>query len=65
MSDHIEVEDVTLLRQTEKAGLFEFDDGRQEWIPWSQVADESIGSDGEVGSLFLTEWICKQKGLEY
>ena len=62
---YIEFEDCKPIRQTENAGLFEIDDQGQHWIPWSQVSEDSLDSDGDVGSVFLTEWICAQKELNY
>jgi len=62
---YIEFENAELIRQTEMAGLFEIEDQGQFWIPWSQVSEDSIDRDGQVGSLFLTEWICAKKEIEY
>ncbi len=62
---YIEFEDAKLICQTDMAGLFEIEDQGQHWIPWSQVSEDSIDKDGQVGSLFLTEWICEKKGIEY
>lgn len=61
--EYIEIEDVRLIRQTDKAGLFDVD-GEEIWIPWSQV-DEGceLQSDGDEGTLIITEWIADQKGL--
>lgn len=47
------------------AGLFRFPDGEEHWLPWSQVSEDSPGKDGEVGTLYLTEWICAKKEIEY
>ena len=61
----VEFEGVTLLAQTENAGLFQFEDGDEVWLPWSQVSEGSPGNNGEVGTLGLTAWICEKKGIEY
>lgn len=58
----VEFEDVEVLRSTDKAGHFLID-GEEYWIPWSQVDDNSVDGDGEVGTLIITEWIAEQKGL--
>ena len=64
--EYIEFEDCKLVAQTEKAGLFEIPDcDEAQWIPFSQVSEDSISKNGETGTIWLTEWICKQKGIEY
>lgn len=63
--EFIEFEGVTLVAQTENAGLFRFEDGEEAWLPWSQVSEDSPGKNGEVGTLGLTSWICEKKGIEY
>ena len=64
--EYIEFEDCKLIAQTEKAGLFESPDwDEQQWLPWSQISDDSPTKNGETGTLSITEWICKQKGIEY
>jgi len=62
---YIEFEGCSLLAQTESAGLFRFEDGEEHWIPWSQVSEDSPSKNGEVGTLWITEWICEKKGIEY
>lgn len=63
MSNYIEIKNVRLLRQTEKAGLFEIDEA-EVWIPWSQIEnnDEDL-KDGYYGRIYITEWIAEAKGL--
>jgi len=51
-----------LITQTERAGLFEIEND-QYWIPWSQVDEGSIDTNGEEGPIYMTEWIAEQKGL--
>lgn len=63
--EYIEFKDCKLVRQTEKAGLFEIEDQGQFWIPWSQVSEDSISKDGEEGMLSITEWICIKNEIEY
>lgn len=62
-SGYVHLEDVTILRQTEKAFYIEHDDERH-WIPLSQVANPDDYSEGDEGvTLSITEWIAGQKGL--
>jgi len=63
---YIEIDNVTLIRSTEKAGLFEFHDYEDEtcWIPWSQIDAGSVDKDGETGTLVITEWIAGKLGFE-
>jgi hypothetical protein len=55
----------TAIRETEKALLIhnaEWDDDM--WFPHSQITDDSeVYADGTEGTLIVTEWIAKQKGL--
>ncbi len=60
---YVLIEDATVVRSTEKAGLFKID-GKEYWIPWSQVHDDSVDRDGSTGNLWITEWIAGEKGLE-
>lgn len=59
--------DVTVLRETDRALLLEFEDYRQEWVPRSELdpgaditSESTIGDEGEVG---LPEWIVNDRGL--
>lgn len=55
--------DVQVRRETTKA-LLCFIDGRELWIPKSQIHDDSeIGSVGDTGTLAISEWIATEKGL--
>lgn len=39
-------------------------DGKLYWIPQSQVDDDSeIWQNGQEGTLVISEWIAKEKGL--
>jgi hypothetical protein len=60
---YVLIEDATVVRSTDKAGLFRID-GEEYWIPWSQVRDDSVDRDGATGNLWITEWIAGEKGLE-
>jgi len=57
------VSDATLIRSSDKAGLYKID-GDEYWIPWSQIRDDSVDRDGESGDLWITEWIADQKEIE-
>lgn len=57
------VSEVTLVRSTDKAGLYKID-GTEHWIPWSQIREDSVDKDGETGDLWITEWIADQKEIE-
>lgn len=50
-------------RETDKAILCDFGD-KECWIPLSQVDDDSeIWQAGEEGTIIVSEWIAKEKGL--
>lgn len=62
-----EIENVTVVASTKKAGLFRFNDyptEEPEWIPWSHVDEGSVSKDGETGTLVISTWMAKQKGFE-
>lgn len=58
---------VTVVRTTAHAMLLAFEDGREEWIPYSAcdpdadiTMDSVVGDEGEVG---LPEWLSNARGL--
>lgn len=58
---------VTVVTRTDNAVLVRNSDDEEEWIPFSQVHDDSeIYEDnsqtGETGKLVITEWLAGQKG---
>jgi len=59
------LEDVTVKRLTDRAVLVEWD-GEEYWLPLSQLEENGDNlRAGESGyTLGLTEWICKQKGID-
>jgi len=61
--DFVEVEDVTILKTTEKAALCLI--GNEEiWIPQSQIDDRSeIWLEDDEGTLTISGWIADQKKL--
>lgn len=68
MEDTFEIE-VTVKRITEKAYLVELENPannnktEEMWIPKSQVKDTDCLAEGDEGTMELTMWIAKQKGL--
>ena len=59
----VHLEDCTVKRATEKALLVEYD-GREFWLPRSQVSEGEKYEEGDAGvTISVTEWVAKQKGL--
>lgn len=63
--DTVVIADVTLKRSSEKAGLFQDEDGDTFWIPWSQLKEDSVDKDGESGDIRIPRWLAEEKDLEY
>lgn len=62
-SNYVHLEDVTIVKATDKAFLIEYDDERH-WIPLSQVANPDDYEQGDEDvSISVTEWIADQKGI--
>jgi len=59
------VPNVILLRSTEKAGLYEDEEGEQFWIPFSQLKEDSCDRDNEFGDIRIPAWLAEEKELEY
>ena len=58
-----EFENVKAIKETDLALLCEID-GEEYWIPKSQIDDESeVYAEDHEGTLVVTEWIAKEKGL--
>ena len=62
--DTVVITNVTLIRSTAKAGLFEID-GDNHWIPFSQLRDDSVDRDGDFGDIRIPRWLAEEKELEY
>lgn len=65
MAEELFTCDAVCKRATPKALLVEID-GDEHWIPKSQIHDDSEVYDADEnseGTLVITEWIAKQKGL--
>lgn len=61
----VRFDDVSVVRETDAALLCEIE-GQEHWIPKSQIHDDSEVYDGDsnsTGTLVVSEWIAKQKGL--
>ena len=59
----VEIE-VTVLRETDKALLVMITESKEEiWLPRSQVVEGEIAV-GDSGSLTITDWIAREKGLD-
>jgi hypothetical protein len=53
----------SVIRQTDAALLVEID-GKQHWIPQSQIDDDSeVWEEGQDGDLVVSQWIAEQRGL--
>lgn len=59
------IENVTLIRSTEKAGMYQTEDGDEVWIPWSQIDENSVDKDGDSGDIWIPLWLAEAKELEY
>lgn len=63
MSDKVEFEDVKCTGETEQAILVKIG-GVRHWFPKSHVDDDSeVYKTGTDGTLIVSEWIAKEKGL--
>jgi len=65
--DYMIIEDVTCIKESEKAILVEYgstDGARAGWFPKSQIDNRSeVWEDGQVGALWISGWIADQKEL--
>lgn len=64
MMEYVKLEDVTLIRSTDKAGLFDID-GNEHWIPWSLIEEneEDVAFDHEQGTIHVANWFVEKEGL--
>jgi hypothetical protein len=60
---HLVVEEV--VRETEKALLLRLaDDGREIWVPLSQIADNELYFEGDRNCyISVTQWFAEKEGL--
>lgn len=63
MAEKVQIQNVTVSKETESALLVNIE-GEEIWIPKSQIDDDSeVYKKDTEGTLVITEWIAKQKGL--
>jgi hypothetical protein len=61
--DKAHFEGAEAIKETAMALLCEID-GKQVWIPKSQIDDDSeVWEEGQSGELIINEWLAKEKGL--
>jgi hypothetical protein len=61
MAAEVEIE-CEVRAESDKAMLI-YDGKREAWIPKSQITDHSDDADGRTTSIFIPEWLAKEKGL--
>ena len=65
--ESVSIEDVTVVRTTEKALLIQPPGGKEHWIPKSQIKRESdIDEDSgeeDVGTLVIPRWLAEGENL--
>lgn len=59
------INEVTLIRSTDKAGLYRDTEGNEFWIPWSQLREDSVDKDGDTGDIRIPLWLAEEKELDY
>lgn len=65
-NDWVCIEDVNLIRSTDKAGLYRID-GEDVWIPFSQLSDQHdcCDRDGDSGDIWVRRWFAVKAELEW
>lgn len=59
------IEQVKAVRETGLALLCKLHDGREVWVPQSQIHDDSeVFSAGHFGRLVVAQWFAEKEGLE-
>lgn len=60
---HVDVKKI--VKETDKAFLCRLEDGRQEWLPKTQISDPDDYEEGDENcTISITEWIANEKGIE-
>ncbi len=59
------ISNVTLIRSTDKAGLYQTESGDEFWIPWSQLREDSVDRDGDTGDIRIPLWLAEEKELDF
>lgn len=50
--------------ETDKALLCVFESGVEEWVPKSQIREDSqVNEKGDVGEIAIPVWLAEEKGL--
>ena len=63
-NESYDLENASILRETEKAILVECDLASDLWIPKSQIHDDSeIWEVGEYGTLLVNQWWADKEGF--
>lgn len=63
--NEVEIEDVEVLRETDKALLVSLDYGDEVWVPKSQISDNSeVYQDGDIGVLTVSPWWAHKHGYK-
>lgn len=63
--EYVEISFALLIANSENGGLFEIE-GKQHWLPWSQIEDNKDCLElGTEGCIYITEWIAAQRGIEH
>lgn len=54
---------LTILRDSDKAILVQMEDGKELWLPLSQVKEIHRTKEKGADSVVISDWIAKQKGF--
>lgn len=64
MDDGVEIDDVEVKVETDKALLVDID-GDEYWLPKSQILEDSeVQGKDDVGTLLVTRWWAEKEGLD-
>ena len=64
VADNVELDVDEVVRESDDALLCKFATGEQEWIPKSQIDDDSeVYKAGTDGVLVIPEWLALEKSL--
>lgn len=64
MAMFVEIEVTEVLRESEKAYLFDID-GDEMWFPKSHIRTDTFGVGSKNVKVEVSKWIADEKGLEY
>jgi hypothetical protein len=61
----VDIEDCYVTVETDKAILVQLPNLDEEWIPKSQIDEDSeVKAEGDEGTITVTRWIAEQKGID-